>query len=341
MNSIRIIKLSESQEWSNIITNSVNYDFYHTLDYNVLETEGEPVLLVQSLEDAYIALPIIIRDIPESDFKDCTSVYGYAGPISNIAFDQVSKALLDLFHNNVLSFFKDSKIVSCFSRLHPVFENHKMLDGFGKTISLNKTIAIDLNLPIDLQRQKYRKSNKYEINKLKKNNFSVIEATTNEEIDQFIEIYNDTMKRVNASDNYFFTKDYFYSFLKNDSFDAKLLLAKKDDIITAGAIFTVTNKVMQYHLAGTKAEFSRDTPMKLILDEARLLGNTLDLDYLHLGGGVGGSDEDSLYKFKSGFSDLNFNYKVWQFISDQEVYDNLVQLKNRDTNIGFFPLYRA
>ena len=68
--------------------------------------------------------------------------------------------------------------------------------------------------------------------------------------------------------------------------------------------------------------------MKLILDEARLLGNELNLDFLHLGGGVGGSDDDSLYKFKSGFSDYNFIFKIWRLIVNQDLYITLVNDKN-------------
>ncbi|WP_346883538.1 GNAT family N-acetyltransferase [uncultured Algibacter sp.] len=341
MNNFNIIKHNNTQEWSRIINNSVNFDFYHTLSYNLLEKEGEPTLLVQTLEKSFIALPIIIRDIQNSNYKDCTSVYGYAGPITSEPFKIISKDLLKQFQDNMVTFFKENKIISCFSRLHPVFENYKILEGLGKTIDLNKTIVIDLNLPIDEQRRKYRKSNKYEINKLKKNDFVVTEAVNETEIDEFIDIYTDTMRRVNASDNYYFSRDYFYSFLQNDSFESKLLIAKRNNVITAGAIFTITNKLMQYHLAGTKTEYSRDTPMKLILDEARLLGNKLNLNHLHLGGGVGGSDEDSLYRFKSGFSDLNLNYKVWQFISNQEIYNQLVKDNNNDIESSFFPQYRA
>ena len=110
--------------------------------------------------------------------------------------------------------------------------------------------------------------------------------------------------------------------------------------ITAGAIFTITKKIMQYHLAGTTEQYIRETPMKLILDEARLLGNRLGMESLHLGGGVGGSDEDSLFKFKSGFSDKQCEFKVWQYITDITKYNELSK-DIADKNSNFFPLYRS
>jgi lipid II:glycine glycyltransferase (peptidoglycan interpeptide bridge formation enzyme) len=176
---------------------------------------------------------------------------------------------------------------------------------------------------------------------LRRKGFEVVEATTIDEIDKFVSIYHETMQRVNANSNYFFDYKYFYSFLKNPCFKSKLLLAKFNGEVSAGAIFTITNKIMQYHLAGTTEKYIKETPMKLILDEARLLANQLNLDYLHLGGGVGGSDEDSLFRFKSGFSDKRGFYNIWKMVVDDEKYEKLVNELNVDTNSDFFPLYRV
>ena len=98
---------------------------------------------------------------------------------------------------------------------------------------------------------------------------------------------------------------------------------------------------MQYHLAGTSKEFLKDTPMKLLLDEARLIGNEIGLDYLHLGGGVGGSDEDSLFRFKSGFSSYRCQFKTWQYIVEPDAYNILVSQRTKNKDSSFFPLYRS
>jgi lipid II:glycine glycyltransferase (peptidoglycan interpeptide bridge formation enzyme) len=151
------------------------------------------------------------------------------------------------------------------------------------------------------------------------------------------------MKRVNAVEHYFFSREYFHRFLAAEDFTAFLLLAYREDQLTAGAVFTVTNNIMQYHLAGTKEQYMKATPMKLVLDEARLLGTKMGLRFLHLGGGVGGSNDDSLYRFKSGFSDIYFTYKVWRVIVDDIKYKELVaiNLRERKLNTNYFPLYRG
>ena len=340
MSKLLIIE-AKNNEWSEIVNKCLNYDFYHTQAYNLLEKENKPVLFALYFNNELIAMPLIIRQIPNSDLFDCTSVYGYCGPISSMDLELIPNEYLTTFKKLVLNYFNQNNIISAFSRLHPLISNGSFFNDFGEVINLNKTIAIDLKLTIDEQRKQFRKSNKSELNQLRRKGYEVKVANSKEDIDAFISIYNETMERVEAKDDYFFDNDYFYSFLKNFSFDTKLLLATFEEKIIAGAIFTVTNKIMQYHLAGTTQEFIKVTPMKLILDEARLLGNELNLDFLHLGGGVGGSDEDSLFKFKSGFSNHQCQFKIWKMIINQEKYTELVTKNKSNSESNFFPLYRS
>ncbi|WP_347068298.1 GNAT family N-acetyltransferase [Flavobacterium sp. WV_118_3] len=339
MYNFSIIEANDNS-WSEVIAKSKQYDFYHTQSYHRLEKENRRVLCVVYFDDNFVALPLIVRKIPNTDLFDCTSVYGYCGPVSTMDFETIPDAVINYFQEQLLHFFKANNIISAFSRLHPLISGEKMFANFGIIKDINKTVAIELNITPEEQRKQYRKSTKSELNQLKRKGFEVVKATTKSEIDAFIAIYHETMKRVNASDSYFFDHDYFYAFLDNKCFQNWLLLAKKDNEIAAGAIFTITNKIMQYHLAGTDEAFIKETPMKLILDEARLLGNDLKMEFLHLGGGVGGSDQDSLFKFKSGFSDYRCMYKVWQFIVDPEKYDELVG-NRKVVRSNFFPLYRS
>lgn len=340
MNFNFFILNSNDTLWSTIVNKCKVFDFYHTLSYNKLEKSGNTLLFVLEFDNNCLALPLVIRAIPNSHYLDATSVYGYAGPISSIPFEEINHNIFHNFQQNLLNYFKENKIVSVFSRLHPLIDNNDFFLNFGTIENINKTVYVDLRLTLEEQKKQYRKSNKSELNQLRRKNYVVEEAKTKDEIDEFVSIYHETMKRVDASANYFFDYDYFYSFLNSTCFENKLLLAKIDNDIAAGAIFTVTNKVMQYHLAGTKESFIKETPMKLILDEARLKANELHLDYLHLGGGVGGSDEDTLFRFKSGFSNKTGDFKVWKMIVNHDVYNQLVKDKDIKDESTFFPLYR-
>ena len=333
---------SQKQLWIDTLKKCKRYDFYHTATYHTIEEDTHTSqLFIASDDTQIIALPLIIRTIEGSEFKDATSVYGYAGPVASVDFDQLNPAFISFFKDQLKNYFTSEGIISVFSRLHPLIETNNFFNDLGEEVLLNKTVSIDITLEIDEQRRKYRKSNKYEINQLKKKGFEVVEASSDQDINAFITIYTENMERVNATENYFFSKEYFYSFLKNEEFKNVLLLAKKDDVIVAGAIFTICNDIMQYHLAGTSEAFLKETPMKLILDEARLVANKLDLKYLHLGGGIGGTDTDGLFRFKSGFSDNFFRFSVWKYIHSQDNYKKLSEAVGADTDSSFFPLYRS
>ena len=82
------------------------------------------------------------------------------------------------------------------------------------------------------------------------------------------------------------------------------------------------------------------SPMKLIIDEARLFGMSIKLKYLHLGGGVGGVN-DSLFYFKSGFSKNYHQFKVWREIINEDVYIHLTKDRFKESSkSSYFPLYR-
>lgn len=340
MNLFSVIEVTDPQ-WSKVVARCKAFDFYHTLSYNQLEKNDRPVLLLYEFGSDCIAFPLLLRAVPEQPYFDTTSVYGYAGPISTLDFDVLPSSVLENFHLELMKFFKEQRVVSAFSRLHPLLKNEGFFAGFGMVESINKTVVVDLTLSLEAQKKQYRKSNKSELNQLRKKGFEVVQATSKEDIDAFILIYHETMHRVSASAAYFFDAAYFYEFLNNPCFESKLLLAKFNGEVAAGAIFTVTNTIMQYHLAGTTERYIKETPMKLILDEARLLGNALGLHYLHLGGGVGGSDEDSLFRFKSGFSEERGMYKVWKMVVNAAVYEQLVEAFTVGSESTFFPKYRA
>jgi hypothetical protein len=334
----------ENRAWDDIISKCDAHDFYHTRSYHALESrEGQDkaVLFVCNEADDFIAMPLLIRKIPGNVYYDCTSVYGYVGPVSNLSTELIQESLVNGFQKSLEEFFRKENIIAAFSRLHPLIASQSVFNNFGSIRAINKTVAIDMQLTQEEQWKDFRKSNKSEINQLrKKKGYTVKEVETEEELAVFVAIYNETMQRVNAGDYYCFELDYFKQLLNSPDYNATILIAIKEGEIAAGAVFTVTHTFMQYHLAGTGAAYSYDTPMKLILDEARLKAKALQLDFLHLGGGVGGSDEDSLFRFKSGFSKRYFQFGTWQYIANPEAYKELVS-SNGVTESEFFPLYRA
>ena len=335
---LSILSLEQKDKWNEIVRSMNQYDFYHLAEYHILEHSGQSLLLHFSSKSTEFALPVVMRQIDGTENKDITSVYGYAGPLSNRENPDI-QAVTE-FQKELLHFFDQHKIVSVFARLHPLFSNQKfILSGLGEVVDTNQTVGIDLSLPEHEQKKQYSHSVKNHISRLKRRNVIVKKAETREEIDVFIEIYKENMKRVNASEIYFFGNDYFYQFI--EKIPSSLFLAYYNDQAISGSLFTNCNGIVQPHLSATRDEYLRWSPLKLVWDHIRIDAIEKNAKWLHIGGGVGGAD-DSLFQFKAQFSNLRLLFRTWRYIHNEDAYTKLVSEKYHSNyhQSSFFPLYR-
>jgi len=337
----RLVTVQERDLWNQYVHSCKMYDFYHTWYYHSLEKSGEAVLFVYQQGDLFIVFPLLKRGISKSEYTDFTSVYGYAGPISNISFDEMGKDTMEGFKNAFLKFLNEEKNVSVFCRLHPIINHDLLVEKFGSLVDNGKTIAIDLTGSLEEQRSKYRRQFRAKIRQLRDKGYYLKIAENNDEVKAFVRIYNENMARVKAESYYYFNESYFFNMLNSADFESSVLLLYYGDEITSGAFVTFSNNIMQFHLAATNNKYLHDGPMKLLIDEATIIGRDRNMYYLHLGGGVGGN-EDSLFEFKAGFSDKVLNFKTWRFVSNPEVYNQLVRARwgNKTIESDFFPVYR-
>ena len=335
---LTILSLDQKEQWNAIIRSMNQYDFYHLAEYHQLEHSGQSLLLYFSSKKNSIALPVVLRPIADTEYNDLTSVYGYAGPLSDQK-NPDEQAVRD-FQEELLHFFELNKIVSTFARLHPLFSNQEfILSGLGEIMDTSQTVGIDLSLPEREQKRQYSHSVKNHINRLKRKDILVKMEQTHEAIDIFVDIYKENMKRVNASEMYFFSNDYFYRFM--EELPSSLFLAYYEDKAISGSLFTRCNGIVQPHLSATRNDYLRWSPLKLVWDCIRKDAIAKNDKCLHLGGGVGGAD-DSLFRFKAQFSDLRFSFKTWRYIHNKEAYAQLISGKyeNRIPQSSYFPLYR-
>lgn len=342
----RTINIDNKEGWDQSLNNVSSYDFYHTWDYNntsYLNEEGIPVLCVYETSNGKIVFPILKRPViieGEDNIYDFTSVYGYAGPLSS---NQIPQELIDDFANEFKKYCLDNNIIAGFSRLHPLIAQENILKSLGSVENNSKTVTIDLSQTLEEQRKHYRKSNKSEINQLRKKASIIWSDKSQEDIKTFIEIYNANMRRVNATDYYYFNQEYYSNFFNASAYNAQLLFVEIDGQKVAGAIFVFCDNIIQYHLAGTHEDFMRVAPIKLLLDEVRLYGTKNGYSHLYLGGGSSRSEDDPLFKFKRGFSKVFLDFKIFKTVLDQDKYDKLTKLvRDKATNFDdkYFPLYR-
>ncbi|WP_316839639.1 GNAT family N-acetyltransferase [Pedobacter gandavensis] len=334
-----IVTDQDAEKWFSYVKKSVDYDIYHTLHYHTLDKRGEPILFVYEEGETFIALPLLKRTIENANYCDFTSSYGYAGPISNKKFESLTNSLIANFKYSFVNFMQKNQAVSVFSRLNPFINQQFLLEKMGGLRSNGKTIYIDLMQPIEEQRSKYDKRLGRQIRQLRKKGYVVKEADTQEEIRLFTIMYNKNMERLEADKSYFFTEEYFSALLENSEFNCKLILIYDGEEMICGATVIWSDDVIRNHLSATSESHIHFSPSKLIVDEISLIGRELGMKFFHLGGGVGGK-QDTLFKFKSLFSDLLLDDNIWCFIADESAYNKLVEEKKTGQSKDYFPLYR-
>lgn len=343
INSEPTIEIIEDKEsWEALLQTIGNYDFYHTYDYHIISknTDESPILIVYKEKEAIIAMPLLIRGIPGTNYKDATSAYGYVGPIAtkiNSKFDNSN------FIKSLQNYFINNNIIAVFSRLNPFIKYQQvLLKNFG-TVSLQGQV-VNINLDLDLEKQRtiYASRLKTHVNKSRRL-CTLKTAKTREDLQAFMDVYYENMDRVDAKENYYFSKTYFEDIIKSNNFKTNILLAIENEsgTIIAGSMFVFTNNIVQYHLSGTKNDFLHLNPTKLLIDEMRLIATQNGYKYFNLGGGLGGRDDDSLFDFKASFSKDFKPFNLWKLIVNETAYEALVSEKNIQRKSCFFPLYRA
>ena len=156
-----------------------------------------------------------------------------------------------------------------------------------------------------------------------------------EYLDVFIEIYIETMNRVNATNSYYFTRDYFEKLVQVLGDRITICIVEIDDEVVAASLITEVSGIVQYHLGGTKTSYLPQSPTTIMFDCIIRWAKERNNHYLNLGGGLGGH-HDSLYHFKSGFSDRVKSFMTIEAIVDRHIYDRLTHV--RAETIGMTPL---
>ncbi|MDQ3621037.1 MAG: ATP-grasp domain-containing protein [Verrucomicrobiota bacterium] len=355
--TMRILQLQQAEEWSSVLERSWQYDFYHLPAYHAMaeqQSEGTAHLFVYEQGDYMIAVPLLVRSVSEipglqelaRPWKDATSVYGYAGPISSHA--NLPEAVAQDFKAALRDVLKREGVTSVFSRLHPLLAQIELLSGLGEVKPLGETISIDLKLPAETQWQQFRSNHRKDITKLQRLGIVCHEDQQLAYLDQFVSVYRETMRRVAAHDYYFFDRSYFEDLIRDLGSNSHLFIASQHGEAIAGGLFIECGGILQYHLGGSRDEYLKLGPMKLLIDSVRRWASEKNLDVLHLGGGVG-SQQDSLFRFKAGFSDRRHSFTCWRWIVFPEIYRELCETASRfqEQNLlrcsspEYFPEYRS
>lgn len=348
---IKVYDLEQSEQWNNIINNFEKKDIYYTPNYAnafYLNGDGKPKLIHYTNEGSEAINVVMLRDISDSiNFKDSiekgtyfdlSTPYGYGGWLINDGFDE--KEIYSL-NKEYTDYCNDNNIISEFVRFHPIYNNQSNMKAIYEVVDMGNTVFMDLQSP-EIIWKNITSKNRNMIRKAIKSGVEIFFGLSDSILYDFVKIYNETMDRDNANDYYYFNKAFYKSTLIDLKYNCICFYAKYKGDVIASSLFLLKDKKMHYHLSGSKTEFMKLAPSNLLLYEAAKWGSNNGYKVLHLGGGVG-STEDGLYKFKKSFNrNEKLQYSIGKKIFDYKSYDFLNEInKNVGKNSNYFPEYRG
>lgn len=309
-----------------------------------LNGDGELNRFEISTENGSVIYNFLKRKIcldSENEYYDITTPYGYGGPIFlDYKGNRELQNLKEEFKESFSCYCKENRIVSEFIRFNPVVQNHEVMGEIVEVSYNRDTICIDIEKMEDHLDRKCRNK----IKKALKNKVEIrILENTQENMKQFYKLYIEAMLNNGSSEYYYFSEEFFFNNMNILDENLKIFAAFYCDEIVSASLILHRGKYMHYYFSGNRCEYKNLGANNLLIYEATKWGMTQGKKKFHLGGGHL-EREDSLYKFKSGFSkEGQLKFYIGKKIHDEEVYKKLVNLRQKDIeikNYDYFPLYR-
>ena len=158
---------------------------------------------------------------------------------------------------------------------------------------------------------------------------------TNETLSKFKEIYNSTMKNLNASNYYYFNENY-YKELINLNENIFVANIKNNETLIASCLIFKYKNFLHYHIGGSLVEYRNLRPNNFLHCNVIKYGIENNYNTYILGGGL--KDDDSLYNFKNKIANVSFEYVIYKNILNNEIYNRII--KTSPENDGRFPIHR-
>jgi hypothetical protein len=320
-----------------------------------------PLLASFGSEGGFVIQPFITRrldDLPflklqgsAEKFIDIANAYGYGGPLYHCDSDNAVPALLAEFERSFVAYCNSQSYASEFCSLHPLIDVSNAIRGAGGMAPNAEKEIVYMDLAADEAEiwRRVRKGHKSSITKARRENVKVEQVEAGPaNLAAFKSLYHATMLRNHAAERWFHPPNFFESnFEILGDARASLIFASVGGELAAAAMLIHDFDIAYYHFAGSDPRFNASCAGNLLVYESALLAKRKGYGNFHLGGGVTASPEDSLFIFKSGFSDLRATLYTYGRVLHEPTYQALSELKVRheketgwNGNTEYFPLYR-
>ena len=325
----RLITLDKKEEWKCILAQlpTNQQDVYFSPEYYALyeqNGDGTTCCFIYEEEESIVLYPFLLNSINQLGYElddkyyDIQGAYGYNGIVTS----SKDEGFISRFHNSFDQFCQDEHIVAEFSRFHPLLNNQVLASPKMQTFYSRKTVKLDLTMPLDdIWKNQFSSKNRNVIRKAEKDGVTIMES---QDYDFFRQMYDQTMRNVNAEEFYFFPAAYYKKFKETFGENLILCFAMYEGMPISGSMFMFSNDYAHYHLSGRDKNFYKIAANNAVLWYGIQKAKKRGCKWFHFGGGTTGADDDLLLHFKQNFSKENGEFWFGKRVHNQEVYDFIV-----------------
>lgn len=352
-----VISYKDSEKWEQRISEISPKDVFYRHSYSCLYQkmgDGDPHLFYYDngkgnklcytfLKRRINELPFMIdRKMDEALFDIITPSYGYGGPL----YDVEDMDLIREFRSEFDHYCKKENIITEFIRFHPLLQNQRGMDHLMEITYDRETVFFDLRKSEDEIFNHYHKNHKRNVLKAQKHNleFKVFASEDRyKHLEEFYQLYKETMDKLNASAYSYFSVDYLQNLLRGFEQNSIIGAVFHDNKMVAAAICMYEGGSLHYHLGCSEKEFLNLGSTIFLLHHLALWGKGNGMYSFHLGGGHIG--RDSLFQFKYRFNPSGtLDFYIGKKVHLPEMYKKLIhdweQYYLIPSQEKFFPSYR-
>lgn len=325
----RILRLNDAEEWSRLLSmlSADQQDVYFCPEYYALyeqNGDGKACCFVYEEDGKVVLYPFLFNSINQlgyeldDEFFDIQGAYGYNGIVTS-SKDEV---FLARFHETFDQYCQERHIAAEFSRFHPLLDNQELASPKMQTFYSRKTVKLNLSLSEDeIWMNQFSSKNRNVIRKAEKEGVTIVES---QDYEFFRQMYDQTMRNVNAEDFYFFPAEYYEKFKESFGDNLILCFAMYEGKPISGSMFMFSKDYAHYHLSGRDKNYYKIAANNAVLWYGIQKAKERGCKWFHFGGGTTGTDDDLLLHFKQNFSKKNGEFWIGKRVHNQEVYDKIV-----------------
>lgn len=333
--ALRVVPVGE---WDDLVTRLRGLDTYtgaaHHRASGLLEPAGtRPVLLHYLEDDGEIALPLLLRPLPDGSGWDAASAYGYGGPVAATEHSPAG------FGQALDAWARANDVLATFLRLHPLLGNARLVPPTAELVELGPTVAWDVTAGRDL-RSLLHPHHRRAVRRAERAGVDVDVVVQPRALDGFRHLYEVTMRRQQADRFYFFPPAYWDALLADArALGLVLFEARLEGVLVAAVLCFVDGPWLHYHLgASSDGGRSVSASNRCFLTAAEW-AQSRGMTRFHLGGGSGARSDSPLLTFKHRHEPAGalLPFHVAKIVHDPDHY---ARLAGTCSTAGFFPPWR-